>query len=502
MISERDKRLFPYILPSVIFVSVFIGCLALGPYLFNVDGDLGRHLTLGGYILETGKIPIQDIFSQTMPGQPLSPHEWLATVIFRLSYNALGLSGVVLFSALLLGLVFWLITYRVYRLTRSSWITLILIILGIAGSRIHWLARPHIFTYLFLFLWIELLNSNLRFKYKWLASGGLMLVWVNTHGAFVTGYMVLALMVAGSILDGWRSRTWQVEIKRIQEYLILLLSGLLISLVNPSGAAIWQTILGFLGSRYLVSHTAEYQPPVLYQAGVIPFTLLVILAAGLIILTYRQMSFKKMLLLVGFAIFGIVSGRNIPLYILVSLPILAEGYANLLPRMRMSLDVQYDEGLSDQDPRSSINRLMWITCSSILLVCLGWGAFSALPAFSSRNRYLPEKFPVAAVDWLEAHPQNGNIFNDFMWGGYLLYREWPDQKVFIDGQTDFYGEALTRDYESLIGTYPGWQELVWKYQIDWVIIPTQSKLAQQLDALSSTWQELYRDETAVILRRQ
>jgi hypothetical protein len=66
------------------------------------------------------------------------------------------------------------------------------------------------------------------------------------------------------------------------------------------------------------------------------------------------------------------------------------------------------------------------------------------------NAYDPEKFPVAAVNWLETHPQDGEMFNYFIWGGYLLYREWPDLQVFIDGQTDFYGETLSREYLSVL----------------------------------------------------
>ncbi len=60
--SDKEKRIFPYVLPTVMFISVFIGCVALGPYLFNADGDLGRHLTLGKYILDTGQIPPKIFF--------------------------------------------------------------------------------------------------------------------------------------------------------------------------------------------------------------------------------------------------------------------------------------------------------------------------------------------------------------------------------------------------------------------------------------------------------
>ncbi len=188
----------------------------------------------------------------------------------------------VIFTAAILSSVFWLITRQVYQLTRSSVITLVLVVVGIAGSRIHWLARPHIFTFLFLFLWIQILNAGLSFWKKWVLAVGLMLIWVNTHGAFVTGYVYLGILIFGTWVDGYRFKNGKDSIKDIKEYLLIFITVLLASLANPSGQEIWQTILGFLSSRYLVSHTVEYMAPVLYKAGVIPFTLLVVISAVII----------------------------------------------------------------------------------------------------------------------------------------------------------------------------------------------------------------------------
>ena len=85
-------------------------------------------------------------------------------------------------------------------------------------------------------------------------------------------------------------------------------------------------------------------------------------------------------------------------------------------------------------------------------------------------------------------------------GGYLLYRGWPNQLVFIDGQTDFYGEELTREYESAITLGKSWQGIFEKYQINWVIVETNSPLAQTL-IQDKHWKILYKDETAVIIKK-
>jgi len=113
------------------------------------------------------------------------------------------------------------------------------------------------------------------------------------------------------------------------------------------------------------------------------------------------------------------------------------------------------------------------------------------------NHFYADVFPVEAADWLEDNPPQGNGFNYFPWGGYMLYRFWPERTVFIDGQTDFYGEELTREYEQIITLANGWQDVLDEYQIHWVIMPTGSALGASLDN-DAYWQEGYRDKTTEI----
>ncbi|MGB5844449.1 MAG: hypothetical protein WBG94_08405, partial [Anaerolineales bacterium] len=87
---------------DMLFLAIFVAVIGLGPRLLNMDGDLGRHLTIGNYILDELTIPTRDIFSHTMGGFQLTPHEWLAQVVFALSYRIGGLDGVVILCALVI----------------------------------------------------------------------------------------------------------------------------------------------------------------------------------------------------------------------------------------------------------------------------------------------------------------------------------------------------------------------------------------------------------------
>jgi len=116
---------------------------------------------------------------------------------------------------------------------------------------------------------------------------------------------------------------------------------------------------------------------------------------------------------------------------------------------------------------------------------------------------LPEKMQVRAADWHEQNPQQANLFNDFAWGGYSLYRMWPKEVVFIDGQTDFYGETLFREYLDVISMNGGWERILDGYDVSWMLVPTKGNLARQLKLNQDDgWLVIYEDDTATILRRE
>ena len=107
-------------------------------------------------------------------------------------------------------------------------------------------------------------------------------------------------------------------------------------------------------------------------------------------------------------------------------------------------------------------------------------------------------FPVSAADWLIRNPQSGNMFNDINWGGYLLYRLWPEHKVFLDSQTDFFGEELVKEYDRAILAQEGWRVVLEKNEIEWAILPPSAPLTDTLQA--SGWSVIFEDKTAVILK--
>ena len=117
-------------------------------------------------------------------------------------------------------------------------------------------------------------------------------------------------------------------------------------------------------------------------------------------------------------------------------------------------------------------------------------------------RFSSEVFPVAAVEALldSDFDPPGPVYNEFGWGGYLLYRAWPTIHVFIDGQTDFYGEKLTREYVRIRALSPDWEALLEKHGVRWAIIPPDVALNQALE-MSTEWRTIFSDSTAVVWTR-
>ena len=485
---DADSRFPNILLPrlgDILFIALFVAVIGLGPRLLNQDGDLGRHLTIGEYILDNGNIPTRDLFSHTLAGAALTPHEWLAQVIFAGANRVGGLDGVVIFSALLIAVTFTLVYRQCYQRSRIALISLGWAILGAATASLHWIARPHLFTILMAILWVrELERIRLGGGSRWWALPILMLLWANLHGGFLVGFVI------------WGIYLIRFQFSETSKMLALGVISALITLINPVGWRLWETGLGFLRNPYLVGHTAEYLPPDFHQASAWPFLVMIALSILLLGLSRDRKVFVHILLLAAWTVMGLYSARNIPLYAVISAPILAEVSAGLIRRLPFfKAFVQLDERLVEVD--RGLRGHVWPALAGLAVVAAL--ARGIILDFSGQgNHFSPQVFPVKAVDWMEAHSIIGAGFNYFPWGGYLLYRTWPEQRVFIDGQTDFYGEQLTRQYEKAISMQPGWREVLHENHVRWVLMPPESLLARALQA-EPGWITLFRDDTAILL---
>src|SRR5689334_18181714 len=113
------------------------------------DGDTGWHLRTGEWILSHGRVPQQDMFSYTHAGQPWYAWEWLWDVCFGYLNLHFGLAAVITASMLLICCTSALLYRLVSKKCANPLIAIVVTLFALAGTSIHWLARPHLVTLLF-----------------------------------------------------------------------------------------------------------------------------------------------------------------------------------------------------------------------------------------------------------------------------------------------------------------------------------------------------------------
>jgi hypothetical protein len=494
-------KLLRFFLPRIeyiLLIAIFWGIVASGPRILNFDGDLPRHILTGNLILQTRQVSTTDIFSFRTTGHPSFPHEWLLQVLFATVCNGLGLDGIVLLVGLVIMLTWGIVYRQAIRKSRSFFSALILTALAVGASQIHVLPRPHIFTYLLTAIWITLLESIDDNKTRrWWLLPIVMLLWVNLHGMFALGMIILGIYLAGDFFDR-PSRAWFTS----QKAKSLLLGGglsLLATFFSPSGPKIWGAIASLGSNAYIISKIPEYQSANFHLPETWPFIILLLLTMIGFARSTERISWIYILLAVSFAGMALYTSRMLPLFAIVVTPITAQVIANWIrkeyPQSRL---LAMEENISKTN--STANGLLWIFAIIVIAAMLPVSGRTMDP--EGRGNVFDERFfPVDAVSWLQAHPQNRHMFNEFDWGGYLLLKLWPSQQIFMDGHTHIYGETLTREYEQVITLGTGWQEILEKYDVNWVIMRKNAPLVKALSTLEN-WEIAYEDSTAIILVRR
>ena len=495
---KRSAALSSYLLPrlqDIHFILIFYFVILFGSNLFR-DGDPGRHITAGRYMLENRIILTHDIFSYTMPGQPLTPHEWLAQVAYGGADLLLGLSGVVLLAALVIALTIALVFREIARQGIPRLLAFGLALWAAAMTSAHWLARPHLFTLLFLALWTPGLRRLARGKAAPLWQfPAIMLFWANTHGAFIAGFVVWGAYLAGWLWDRWRSAEKPSKMA-LRKLLIAGGSSFAITFINPVGWKLWATSVGYVTDSYLVNLTKEYSSLDFHSPGAWPFLAFLAFSLLVLALARKKLPAAEGLLLAGWAALALYSGRNMPLFAVVATPIMA-GYiqpavsgSDWLARVTRSIEAM------EVQLRGALWSLL-VVAIVVFLMTTG----RPMDFTGKGYQFNRTDFPVDAVNWLADHPQTGDMYDFFPWGGYLIYRMWPAQRVFIDGQLDFYGEAFTRQYQQIMTAGAGWQQLLDRYNVRWLLVPPNEPVALLLEN-DPAWSVIYQDKTAVIIRRR
>jgi hypothetical protein len=464
------------------------------------DGDTGWHIRTGDWILQTRSIPTHDLFSFSRHGEPWFAWEWLSDVVFSLVNRGWGLAGVAVLTGCVLALAALVVFGHMLWRGANVMVALATVLVVVSASSIHYLARPHIFTLLLLPLSLWMVERDRRKPSPaiWLLVP-LSVVWVNLHGGFFALPLCLAVLAAGRGVQDWMDR----EDRRPDWSGLGRLASLggataAASLVNPYGVGLHQHIWSYMRSDWIRNAVDEFQSPRFRSENLLHFELLLLVALLLTGWLAGRRQVADALLVLTWAHLALGSVRHVPLFVLVSAPMVAAEVSGLWERWagrraaRSTGRILWQLG---QDLRPGFGRLSaWAALAVAGLVLL-------TPASKWPGDFPEAKFPVSLTRAGASHLSSARVFTSDQWGDYLIYRGWPRQKVFIDGRSDFYGSGVGGDYVRLMEGRPGWESIIRKYDFGAVLIPRQWPLASHLER-DSDWNLLKGDRLAVLFVRR
>lgn len=491
-------------LAAMLTIATLAYCLLVygaGERFFR-DSDSGWHIRTGEWILAQRALPQADPYSFSKAGQPWVTWEWGSDVLMGLAHRVDGLRGVTVLIALAIAACTWLWCRLSFVAGGDFFLAAAFAPLMITTASLHWLARPHVFSWLFIMgsvLYAERLPARIGPGHL-AAVAGFTALWASLHASFFLAPLI-ALVYA--LAHAVRPLLWKVdqdaESRSARSFLWLALAALLGSLLNPYGWRLHAHVLSYLGNEELTSRIAEFQSFNFHtgEATQITLTLLVAMAGAVFALSQQKLA--HFLLAVMFISAGLRSARVLPLVALAILPLANAAFANALrasselrPRIQRVLDraLAYSSRVSRID--RSIGGVAFAGLAAAVLLLMLY-----TPSFSNDIGFSSSRFPVDAAAAVEKLPIDARVLAPDSFGGYLIYRFKGTRKVYFDGRSDFYGADFMKQYLLLITARPGWMEVARSFRFTHALLPGDSALKAALE--QAGWTAKYRDKVATLL---
>jgi len=486
------KRLFVALSAERLMVLVLLLCIFFMAADEVTNTDIWWHLATGQHIWQTRSIPRQDIFSHTVVGKRWIDHSWLSQVVIYLTYRGFGFGGLAFLAAGIITVVF-LITF--IASSGHLYIRVFATLLGALASAITWEMRPHLFSFLFvaLFVLVISLYRERRRNHLFLLPV-LMFIWANSHSGYVAGLLLVGILLVGEgakhLLsfggDGMEARSWR-------QLLIWGSLSFVVIAVNPNTLRLYLYPIETLTIGPL-KNLSEWASPDFHSLQFHPFIWMLLLSILTLGLAARRLDLTDLLYVLVFGYMSLLAARNISLFALVATPVVAKNGSLAWRSWRGS------EGHSGPlRPRGWQVPLNW---SILLLVLAGCIVKAGLTFTPSANLAAQKRaLPFEAADFLAQNDLPRELFNSYNWGGFLIWRLYPQYRVFIDGRTDLYGEEMLEEYLAAYWASSQWHEPLERYDINSIVIEKDSTFATLL-AESPSWQQVYADELAVVFVRK
>ncbi|MBI3818520.1 MAG: hypothetical protein HY286_07510 [Planctomycetes bacterium] len=470
------------------------------------DDDAWLHFAAGRWILDQRAVPAVDMFSCTAPGVPYVDHEWLAQAIFETTRRAFDLTGFRALIAACAAFGFGLFAMAAMRAGAGAKAA---IGAAIGCLLLQWhvaRARPQVFTILCVALiYYEFIGKHDKLTFRrilWFAA--ICIFWANTHAACVIAPIFLALAAAGAWIAGARARA--------QQLIYLTIGAGVLLLINPYGYKVYSYALETQGLADLIP---EWKPltKLLFDPAELAretpgsdFRAHAAYAAA-ILATTAALAARRFIHIFKGGVANTTAAAAAP----VALACAAMPWIANRHDLFMMIPFAFCAAELSEIARAGSARRAWVAAfgwTAAVIAIFGlfrdadyrYRNYSQFQGGAFADTWPPHE-PTAAVDFIEKAGLEGNCLNRPSWGGYLLYRLFPNIRVSFDGRITTLGADVYRDHVEFFNGKRN-QEIANRYQFDFAImLPAVFGYGKPIDDinyrapdLSNDWLEVWRDE--------
>jgi hypothetical protein len=467
----------PWIKEEKLYLIIVLLLILIMAVRTPLDTDMWWHLRAGEETMRSGEVYSVDTFSFTREGADWINHSWLSQVVMFLTFQSGSYYGISAWVGVcaVLSMFFVYLQMKGHPLLRSA-----VLLFAAVVSSVVWSPRPQIHT-----LVLFSLISYLLFKYRSTKKIGylawflpIFVLWGNLHGGYVLGIILIGSVVVGEIFNKviFMEFTDNLSWRQIGILSIFMVVGFLVVLVNPFGLDMWRIPFNTVGVETLQNLINEWASPDFHQVFQQPMLWMLLGVFGLIGLSRKSIDGAELLPLIAFSWAALIARRNFGPFAIIAAPIFSKYLTSLIDNWINTAKekIKWIEKFLDKSSQSNeelkpgFKNLINLVLISLLLVGVGWKIIDVND--KEFVQQAEEKFfPVAAVDWLETSELKGNMFNDYNWGGYLIWHL-RDTPVFVDGRTDLFGDEILNDYVNVFSGQFELGDFIEKYEIDFLLV--------------------------------
>ena len=446
------------------------------------DPDIWWHLRNAQFLFTHRALPNFDTYSFTVAGHPWMNSEWLAEIPYYLAWRVLGLEGIEIVMLLVLEAIFLGVLYLCYQRTKHIKASILACWIALFLGTVNFAPRTVLFGYVCLIILLAILEC-FRSKGRaplWLLPP-LFCLWINTHGSWCLGLMVLGIFTACGFVEGeWGVvQAYRWSPRQLRQLIGTFCASCAALFVNPYGyRLVLYPVDMAVRQRLNMAFIEEWASINFHRGrGQVVLVLLAVLFCSALAMRHRWRLSDLALTLIAFY-GGFCHERLLFLAGIIVAPIVAE-LADSVPHYQPEADKP------------------WLN-AAIICGILAFVVFR-FPGPAQLERQVGAEFPAEIMPYLESHPPSGRVLNDYDWGGYLGWRD-PQLKVFVDSRVDIFEYAgVFKDYIDLM-RFKKPLKILDEYRIRYVLMPPGAPIVVLLKSLPN-WKVVFRGRLSTLLER-